>query len=60
MGGRYDVSVRGTQNLERLFRVGTDMVQIFAVKINVCRYITDACIQVDVSSLESSINGRVK
>ena len=50
MGGRYDVSVRGTQNLERLFRVGTDMVQIFADKINVCRYITDARIQVYVTS----------
>ena len=46
MGGRYDVSVRGTQNLERLFCVGTDMIQIFADKINVRRYITDARSQV--------------
>ena len=44
MDERYDVSVRGTQNLEMLFCVGTDMVQIFADKINVHRYIADACV----------------
>ena len=55
MGARYDVSVRGTHNLERLFSVGTDMVQIFADKINVRRDITDARIQVDVLGMYCTI-----
>ena len=51
MDGRYDVSVRKTQNFESLFRVGTDMVKYSPTKINVHRYITDARIQIYVRPL---------